>query len=563
MSDLVLRGATVIDGTGAPRYTADVAVRDGAITEIGRVTDTGADTVDADGLVVAPGFIDPHVHYDAQIMWDPAVTPSTMYGITSIIGGNCGFGVAPLGPANADYMLRLLANVEGMSLDALEAGSDYAWDGFDEWLDLLAGRIAVNAAFFIGHSTVRRYVMGDSAATSVANEQQIAQMAALVGAALRVGAVGLSTSMNENHHDGDGAGVPSRRADRRELLALAEAMQPFADRVLEIVPAMSGPFDHTMYEFLADLSIASHSTVLWNSLAVDATKPEWHEKMLAAAPYAAARGADVIALSIPDVARLRLSFSNGMILQAFEGWAELFAMSPSVRRSALKDRSWRDRLRSGLRAASEGGLFARFVDFGPMRIGEATTARNVGVNGLTVDEVARQRGTDAFDTALDLAVDEDLTVGFWPTPTGDDDTSWALRAQIWQQPDVLVGGGDAGAHLDAIDSFNYPAVLAGPVVRDRGLLTLEQAVRLLTSEPAARFGLRGRGVLAASAPADLVVFDPTTFGPGKLELRRDLPGGAQRLYSEADGLHHVFVNGVAVVRDHRLTGATPGRVLRL
>jgi N-acyl-D-aspartate/D-glutamate deacylase len=252
-----------------------------------------------------------------------------------------------------------------------------------------------------------------------------------------------------------------------------------------------------------------------------------------------------------------------MILQAFEGWAELFAMSPPVRRSALKDRVWRDRLRAGLRAASEGGLFARFVDFGPMRIGEATTPGNEPWNGRTVAELAAARNRDVFDTVLDLAVEENLMVGFWPTPTGDDDASWALRARIWQQPDVLVGGGDAGAHLDAIDSFNYPAVLAGPVVRDRGLLTLEDAVRMLTSEPARRFGLRGRGVLAPGAPADLVVFDPTTFGPGALELRTDLPGGAQRLYSEADGLHHVFVNGVAVVRDRRLTDALPGAVLRV
>jgi N-acyl-D-aspartate/D-glutamate deacylase len=269
-----------------------------------------------------------------------------------------------------------------------------------------------------------------------------------------------------------------------------------------------------------------------------------------------------MALSIPDVARLRLSFSNGMILQAFDGWAELFAMTHAARRVALADPAWRARLRTGLRAAQAGGLFARFVEFGPMRIGEARDPSNVRWNGATVDEMAAASRKDPFDAALDLAVEEDLMVGFWPTPAGDDDDSWSLRARVWQQPDVLVGGGDAGAHLDAIDSFNYPAVLAGPVVRDRRLLDLETAIRMLTSEPAKTFGLRGRGEVKVGSSADLVVFDANSFGPGPVELRADLPGGAPRLYSEAEGLHHVFVNGVPIVRDRALTGALPGRVLR-
>jgi N-acyl-D-aspartate/D-glutamate deacylase len=563
MTDIALRGATVVDGTGRPSYTADVVVRGGKIVEIGRLGKQGSsETIDADGLVVAPGFIDPHVHYDAQIMWDPALTPSSMYGVTTVIGGNCGFGVAPLGETNARYMLRLLANVEGMSIEALEAGCDWSWDSFDEWLARLSGGLALNAAFFIGHSTVRRYVMGAGATSRAADAHEIAAMVDLVSAALRSGAVGISTSLNENHHDGDGVGVPSRQADRQELLALAASMRPFPGRILEVVPAMAQPFDTDTHELLTQLSLASAGVVLWNSVAVDAARPEWHGPMLAASGYAAQRGGNVMALSIPDVARLRLSFSNGMILQAFEGWAELFALPHEVRRRALADPAWRTRMRAGLAAANREGLYGRFADLGVMRIGEATSESNASLNGLTVADVARRRGADAFDTALDLAVEEDLRVGFWPTPVADDAESWELRAQVLQRRDVLVGGGDAGAHLDAIDSFNYPAVLAGPVVRDRGLLTLEQSVRLMTSVPARHFGLHDRGTVAVGSRADLVVFDPTTFGPGPLELRSDLPGGAERLYSEAAGLRHVFVNGTAVVRDRQLTGALPGQVLK-
>jgi N-acyl-D-aspartate/D-glutamate deacylase len=561
MNTIVVRGGTVIDGTGQSSFAADVAIRDGRIAEVGRVSTADmSDVIDADGLVVAPGFIDPHVHYDAQIMWDPALTPSSMYGVTTVIGGNCGFGVAPLGENNADYMLRLLANVEGMSLEALEAGSDWSWDSFDDWLGRVTARIAVNAAFFIGHSTVRRYVMGADATARSANDDEVAAMAELVTAALSSGAVGLSTSSNENHHDGDGFGVPSRHADRRELLALATAMQHRPGRVLEIVPAMAKTFDEGTYELFTDLSIASRGTVLWNSLAVNATRPQWHEPMLAASSYAAERGAEVIALSIPDVARLRLSFSNGMILQAFEGWSELFAMRHAERRAALQNPEWRARMRYGL--AQSAGLYARFIDFGSMLIGEATSPQNAPLNGLTVAEVAQRRGGDVFDTALDLSIEEDLHVGFWPPPDGDDAESWKLRAATWQRADVLVGGGDAGAHLDAIDSFNYPGVLAGPVVRDRGLLTLEEAVRLMTSVPARRFGFRDRGTIRPGAAADLVVFDRATFGPGPLELRADLPGRALRLYSEATGLHHVVVNGSSIVRDGVPTDAMPGQVLR-
>ena len=385
-------------------------------------------------------------------------------------------------------------------------------------------------------------------------------MVELVTAALSSGAVGLSTSSNENHHDGDGFGVPSRYADRGELLALAAAMQHWPGRVLEVVPAMAETFDEGTYELFTDLSIASRGTVLWNSLAVNASRPQWHEPMLAASSYAAERGAEVIALSIPDVARLRLSFSNGMILQAFEGWSELFAMRQAERRAALQNPEWRARMRYGLERSA--GLYARFVDFGSMLIGEATSPQNAPLNGLTVAEVAQHRGGDAFDTALDLSIEEDLHVGFWPPPDGDDDESWKLRAATWQRADVLVGGGDAGAHLDAIDSFNYPGVLAGPVVRDRGLLTLEAAVRLMTSVPARRFGFRDRGTISPGAAADLVVFDPATFGPGTLELRADLPGRARRLYSEATGLHHVVVNGSSIVRDGVPTDAVPGQVLR-
>ncbi len=559
MLDLIFAGGTIIDGTGRAARRGDVGIEGSRVVALGTIDQPARRTVDATGLVVAPGFIDPHVHYDAQVLWDPDLTPTSLHGVTTVIGGNCGFGIAPLGPGAADYLVHMLAAVEGMHVDALLAGASWDWTGYDQWLDLVDRSTALNAGFFVGHSTVRRLVMGESAATDAATDDQIRRMVQVVDAALASGAVGFSTSLNENHLDGDGNPVPSRHAGTGELMALARVLAGHPGSLLELVPPMAGPFGTAEYELLTELSLAAHAPVMWNSLAIDETRPIFHESLLAASSYAAERGARVIAMTIPDIARLRLSFSNGMILQAFPGWADLFSLSPEKRLAALGDPAVRSGLREGLAACGSDGLFGRFADFGPMRIGET---RQADLNGQTLADAARHRGVDVLDRMLDLVIDEGLEVGFWPPSPGDDDASWRRRAEIWGLPDVIVGGGDAGAHLDAIDSFNYPAVLVGPIVRDRGLVSLEEAVRLLTSVPADLFGLRDRGVLRAGAFADVVVFDPDRIGPGLLELRSDLPAGARRLYAEAAGLHHVAVNGSLVVEDGELTHARPGRVLR-
>jgi N-acyl-D-aspartate/D-glutamate deacylase len=561
MLDLILAGGTVVDGTGRPGRRGDVGIEGSRVVALGRIDQAARRTVSIDGLVVAPGFIDPHVHYDAQILWDPDLTPTSLHGVTTVVGGNCGFGIAPLGPGSPDYLVHMLAAVEGMHVDALLAGASWDWTGYDEWLDLVDRSTALNAAFFVGHSTVRRLVLGEAAATDAASDEQVHRMVQVVHAALVAGAVGLSTSLNENHLDGDGNPVPSRHAGPGELRALVRALQAHPGALVELVPPMNGPFGTADYDLLTELSLEAASPVLWNSLAVDETRPIFHESLLGASPYAAERGARVIAMTIPDIARLRLSFSNGMIIQAFPGWSKLFSLSPERRLAALADPAMRSVMREGLAACGGDGLFGRFVDFSPMRIGE--TRRDQGrLNGQTLGQAARDAGTDVLDCMLDLVIDEGLEVGFWPPSLGDDGASWKRRAEVWQLPDVLVGGGDAGAHLDAIDSFNYPAALVGPIRRDRGLVSLEEAVRLMTAVPARLFALRDRGTIRSGCFADLVVFDPDRIGPGPLELRNDLPAGAKRLYSEAVGLHHVLVNGSFVVADGKLTYDRPGRVLR-
>lgn len=565
MLDVLLRGGSVIDGSGAPARRADVGLRDGRVAEVGDVTGPARRTLDVDGLVVAPGFIDPHVHYDAQVMWDPGLSPTSLQGITTVVGGNCGFGVAPMTADAAGYLMRMLARVEGMPLETLESGADWtSWQSFGQWMGRLDGRLGLNAGFFVGHSTVRRVAMGPEASSRAATPDEIAAMVALVEEALDAGALGISTSLSEAHHDGEGGPVPSRHATTDELLALAATLRRRPGTLFEIVPALAETFGDDERRALADLALAAGQPVLWNALLVDSGRPEYHESLLAASQTAADLGARVVALTIPDIPRLRLSLGSSLILEAVPHWAELFALAPDARLAAIGRPEVRARLADGIHQIHDGpdGPMKRLVTVEEMVVGEAASARNASLNGRTLGAIAAERGVDPLDVLFDLAVDERLDVGFWAPPLGDDPASWQARGEIWQRPDVLVGGGDAGAHLDAIDSFSYPAYLIAESVRERGLLSLEAAIRLLTSVPADLFSLAGRGRLERGAHADVVVLDAATFRPGPRQIRRDLPGGAARLYSEAIGLHHVFVNGAAIVEDGRATGALAGQLLR-
>ncbi|HUD17056.1 MAG TPA: amidohydrolase family protein [Acidimicrobiales bacterium] len=560
MLDAVIRGGTVVDGTGAPSHRADVAIHQGRIVSVGSVDEPATATIDADGLLVTPGFVDLHTHYDAQLSWDPAATPSPLHGVTTVIGGNCGFSLAPAGPEHADYLARMMARVEGMPLSALER-LDWSWTSFGEWLGRFDGAIGVNAGFLVGHSTLRRSVMGDDAVGTPATDAQVAAMVALAERSFAEGALGLSTSQAHTHNDGDGQPVPSRAADRAELEALSAALAEHPGTTLElIVPGCLNGFSEEEVDLMATLSLLANRPANWNVLGVSALNPSGCERQLEASTAAAGRGATVVALTLPHTMKIRLSFEHGAVIDGLPGWREIFALPIPERMERLADPEVRRRLDAAAHS-KEAGILAALANWRNLIIEETFSEANAGLAGRTVGAIAAERGQEPFDALVDVALADGLRTGLRP-PIPESEADWELRAKVWQDPRTVVGGSDAGAHLDMMCGAIYSTSMLGDGVRKRGLLSWEAAVHQLTDVPARLYGLRHRGRVAPGCFADLVVLDPATVGQRAEYTRDDLPGGAGRLYAEADGIEHVLVNGTEIVRGGELTGATPGAVLR-
>jgi len=565
MVDLLIQGGYVVDGTGGPGRVADVAVHDGRIVSVdapGRVDEPASRRIDATGLVVAPGFVDIHTHYDAQLFWDPCATPSAFHGVTTVIGGNCGFGLAPAGPEHADYLTRLLARVEGMPLDALQSGLDWGWTSFADWLERLDGRLGVNAGFLVGHSALRRVAMGEAATGVAADSRQLADMRRLLRDSLAAGALGLSSSQSPTHNDGAGDPVPSRSADAAEMLALASMVRDQPGTTLELIVAGTlSRFSDDEMDLMASMSAAADRPLNWNVLAVQAGDPEgWHHQ-LRASDVARERGGHVVALTMPHLMRIRLSFLSGFVLDALPGWGEVLHLPPAERLAALREPDIRRRLDAGAHSP-EAGVLAGLANWKILEVAEAFAPQNAAVEGRSIGEVAAERGGDPFDVLLDIVCTDKLRTGLRPPAFGDSDEDWAERAKAWHDDRTIVGASDAGAHLDMMCGAIYSTSLLGHGVRERQLINLEEAIRQLTSVPAALYGIRDRGALVEGAWADVVVFDPATIGPGPERTRNDLPGGAPRLYADARGVEHVLVNGTELVRGGELTGALPGRLLR-
>jgi N-acyl-D-aspartate/D-glutamate deacylase len=562
MLDMVIRGGNVIDGTGAPARRADIGIRDGRIVAIGSVTEAAREEIDASGLTVAPGFVDVHTHYDAQAFWDHTLSPSCYHGVTTVIAGNCGFTIAPLNgkPEDSEYLMRMLARVEGMPLESLKQGVPWNWRSFGEYLDALDGKLAINAGFMVGHSALRRYVMGARAVGSQASAADVAAMQQLLRESIAAGGLGFSSTVSQTHNDGDGKPVPSRHATDEELYALASVVSEFPGTLLELLPGI-GSFSEAEKERMTKFALAGKRTVNWNLLNPNSAMPEMHQAQLAASDHAAARGGRVVALTLPQPMTIRLNLVSGFIFDALPGWAEVIGKPLPERMAAFADPAVRAELDAGARSP-EAGVFAAMANWAAWTIDETFTAANAAWRGKTVGELAAARGKAPLDALLDLSLSEELRTSFVPPIFGDDDASWRLRGEVWQDPRTVIGASDAGAHLDMIDTFAFSTQVLENGVRKRGLISLEQAVHQLTEVPARMVGLKERGLLREGNWADVVVFDPDTIASGPTHTRFDLPGGAGRLYAEAVGVAHVIVNGREIVRGGTYTGARAGTILR-
>ncbi|GFG75485.1 N-acyl-D-amino-acid deacylase family protein [Mycobacterium botniense] len=562
MLDLLIRDARIVDGTGAPARRGDVGVQDGRIAAVGDIDELASKTIDAQGLTLAPGFVDLHTHYDAQLFWDPTASPSVQHGVTTVFGGNCGFTLAPAAPEQHEYLTRMLARVEGMPLEALQAGLDWCWSSFGDWLKRLDGHTAVNAGFLVGHSALRLAAMGEDGVGAAATPEHIGRMVALLHESLAAGAMGFSTSQSHTHNDGSGHPVPSRAASREELVALAGSLRDHPGTTLEaIIPGCLSGFTDEEIALLTDMSVAANRPLNWNLLGVSAANPTGHQGQLRAWQAAAERGGRVVALTLPHAMTIRLSFLTGFVLDGLPGWRDIMHLPVPERLRALADPQVRRRMNEGAHSEA-AGILRGLAQWERLIIAETFAPQNADATGRTVGEVAAARGGAPFDTLCDIVIADELRTGLTPPPTGDDLADWKLRAEVWHHPGAVIGGSDAGAHLDMMCGAIYTTSLLGRGVREHRVVTLEEAVRLITDVPARLYGLRERGRIAPGWHADLVLFDPATVDHGPERTRYDLPAGAPRLVADAVGITSVWVGGVEVCRDGVATGATPGTVLR-
>ena len=562
MLDLLLKGGLVVDGTGSPAKLSDIGILDGRIVAIGEIDESASEVIDASDLVVTPGFVDPHTHYDAQLFWDPAAASSSKHGVTSVMAGNCGFTLAPIAAKDADYTRRMMAKVEGMPLAALESGVPWNWSTFGEYLDRLDGNIGVNAGFLVGHCALRRNVMGDEAVGNEASPSQLAEMISKLNDSIKAGGMGFSTTLSFTHSDGDGEPVASRWASRDEILALCRAVSAHEGTTLEYVTdgCLRG-FSDDEIDLMAEMSLAARRPLNWNVLTIDSAEPERYREQLSALEHAASRGGRSVALTMPILVEMNMSFGTYCALFMLPDWSEGMSLPVPQRIEKLRDPQVRAHLLARSQS-SDAGVFSRLADWGRYQIGDVYTPENLVFKGRQVSEIAAERGESDFDTLLDIVIADDLRTILWPLPTDDDRASWELRAEAWERDDVLLGGSDAGAHLDRMCGASYTTKFIGDCLRGKKLVSLERSVQMLTQEPAELFGLRDRGVIAEGNWADLVIFDPATIDAGDASLVEDLPGGTGRLNAESIGVKRVIVNGRTVVIDDELTGDLPGVVLR-
>ena len=557
MFDVVIRNGLVVDGTGNPGQTADVAIRDGRIVAIGEVSGNGNHEIDAEGLVVAPGFVDVHTHFDAQVFWDTTLSPSPLHGVTTVISGNCGFTIAPLEPEHGDYMMRMLARVEGMPLASLQQGVPWNWRTFGEYLDAIDGSLMPNAGFLVGHSALRRTVMGERSVGEFASDDELTAMKELLAESIAAGGLGFSSSWAKTHNDAAGDAVPSRHASETELVELCSVLKDTAAVALEFIPTIER-FDDEVYQLLTDMSVAADRPLNWNVIFANARQADVIQEKLRASDFAAEQGGRVIALTAPMPAESRLSFESGFLLDTLHGWSEPMALSNKEKLALLSDPERRNELNEN---AQKPSAFRGVARWERLTVGEVTKQDLKHLEGRSIGDIAEELGKTPWEALCEIVVEDDLKTGLYPPAAGDNEESWALRQDLWNDERCLIGASDAGAHLDFLATFNYSTYLLA-AARDRNLLSLESAVQKLTDAPARLYGLKDRGRIEEGWCADLVIFDANKVAPAEIEVREDLPGGAWRLYSEAIGVHHVFINGEQAVLDGQFTDARPGTLLR-
>ena len=553
--DLLIKNGRVIDGSGRPAFHGDVGVAAGRIVEVGRLDGVARRTIEADGRVVAPGFVDNHCHYDAQVLWDPLCTFSCHHGATTVIIGNCSLALAPVKAHEREKLAGMLSYVEAIPMEVLRAGVPWTWETFPEYMDTIGRRLGVNVATLVGHSAIRLYAMGEDCSERPATDAELDVMRRLVRDALEAGALGLSITRNMNHYDTAGKRIPAACAPESELFALADVLREAGTGVIQ---CGGGTNPELKDRLLSRIAQACGRPVMYNTLLEQARQPGRWRTHLAHVEETVRQGIRAIPLCNPGSVVNRFTMKNCQVFRSMPTWLPILQAPDDEKLRAYRDPVIRERLRVEVEAPlSPDSTFSKRWDL--MIVEGPKLAKHRGLQGQNIAEIANALGKEPLDAFLDLAVEEELETVF---SLGEINMDTEAVAQILGSPYAVVGLSDGGAHVQFHSNVSNPTRLLGYWVREKKIMSLEQAVRRLTFDSASAFGIYDRGLLQPGLAADIVVFDPDEVRPGREDVVHDFPANGWRMRELAEGIHYTVVNGEVLLEKGTHTGALPGRVLK-
>jgi N-acyl-D-amino-acid deacylase len=551
--DLLIRGGRVVDGSGLPSYIADVGIKNGKVVDIGRLKGSAARTIDAAGLVVAPGFIDHHTHMDGQILWDPYGTCEPQHGVTSIIMGNCGLALAPVKPGGEEAIVKSFVRVEAIPRIALEKGVPWGWRSYGDYLDRLEGNVGINVGGIVGHIAVRQYVMGEESVERAATADEIEKMRQLVSESILGGALGFSTNRNERHMREDGLPVPSRLATEEELLALCDVTRELNSGVIQTNHGRHCVEQIPEYDRIVRRTCRP---LIWQSVQYKESEPELWKNMLDGIANTFRDGYQAYGLTHTVPLMRHFTMKDAQTFDEFPVWKNLMFLPEEARKQALADAETRKKMRDDM-AEPRPVSFHR--NWGRVFVEKVIKPENQQYAGKSVAEVAALRNQDPLDAFLDLSLEEKLGTTFETTNRGFNPE---VMSTIMKSPYVIIGTSDAGAHVQFGADFGYCTTLLGMWVRDRQMISLEQAIHKLTFHVASVYGIEGRGLLRPGFAADITIFDPKTIKSCAPEWAEDYPAATKRLIQSSEGICQTIVNGKVIYEDGKLSGEMPGAVLR-
>jgi len=554
--DLLIKNGLIVDGSGMPAFRGDVGVKDGKVAELGKLSGVADRTIDAGGQAVAPGFIDNHCHYDAQVTWDPLCTFSPEHGATTVIFGNCSLSLAPVRKGGEERLAEFLSYVEAIPMDVLKT-IEFDWESIPQYMDRLDRHLGINVGNLIGHTAVRHYVMGDDCQKPGATEAQIKAMQDVVRDGMRAGALGLSVSREKGHFDPQGVLIPALWADEQEIFALADVLRELGTGTIQ---AGGGQYVELKDGMMRRLAEATGRTVVYNSLSQTMRRPdEWkiHMKRI---EETAALGIRAYPMCSPNRVTQDFTMKNTQVFRGLPTWHPILLMSDEEKLRLYADPEVRAKLHEEAvvnKPDSAVGISKTWWNY--IWVNEPALEKNKWMQFKSLGEIAETQGKRVIDAFLDLVVEERLETRFLQAENNIDDEA---LTKILTHPNAVIGLGDGGAHVQFHGGYGYLTKLLGEWVREKRVMTLEQAVRRLTFDSASTFGLYDRGLLRPGMAADIVIFDPATVKCGKEEVVHDFPAGGWRIKETSEGVSHTIVNGKVLLENKRHTGALPGKVLR-